>query len=134
MNPKPDVMRGNPKTPGYDLLRLRWFRAIYLSPVFLYVVQAILLGIFVWLAVFGWGRFAPEGVPAKQFAKTNIVNLLIWGMWWPTMVWFSVLFGRVWCAICPLELVANATERSGRRLGVKQRGLRGWLRSGFLIV
>jgi polyferredoxin len=36
--------------------------------------------------------------------------------------------------VCPLELVANGTERVARRLGVKQLVLGRWLRSGALIV
>ena len=102
---------------GFNLLRLAPVRAVFLSPLFPYVVQAAMLVFFVWLAVFGWGLFAPEGVQSKQFAKTNIVNLLIWGVWWPAMVWGAVFFGRIWCAICPLELLANITERLGRLTG-----------------
>uniref|UniRef100_UPI00403B04E4 4Fe-4S binding protein n=1 Tax=Candidatus Loosdrechtia sp. TaxID=3101272 RepID=UPI00403B04E4 len=70
----------------------------------------------------------------KLYAKTNIVNLLIWGLWWPSIVWMSVLFGRVWCMVCPLELIANGTERFARRLGIKQLVLGMWLQSGTLIV
>jgi polyferredoxin len=99
-----------------------------------YVIQAATLVFFVWLALFGWGLFAPEGVQSKQFAKTNIVNLLIWGLWWPAMVWVAVFFGRLWCAICPLELVANITERLSRLTGFRQRTLKRWLQSGVVIL
>jgi polyferredoxin len=119
---------------GFNLLRLAPVRAVFLSPLFPYVVQAAILVFFVWLAVFGWGLFAPEGVQSKQFAKTNIVNLLIWGVWWPAMVWGAVFFGRIWCAICPLELLANITERLSRLTGFRQRTLKRWLQSGVLIL
>jgi hypothetical protein len=36
--------------------------------------------------------------------------------------------------VCPLELVANLTERLARRLGIPQRSLTGWIQAGFLIV
>jgi polyferredoxin len=131
-----DIQEGrNAKaSPGFDLLRIGPIRAVVLSPLFPYVVQVAILGLFIGLAVIGWGLSAPEGVASKQFAKTNIVNLLIWGLWWPAMVWVVVFFGRAWCAVCPLELVANVTEQLARRLGVKQRVLRGWIRAGFLIL
>jgi len=132
-----ESIQGEPKaeaSPGFDLLRIRPIRAMVLSPIFPYVVQIAILGLFIGLAVIGWGLFAPEGVQSKQFAKTNIVNLVIWAIWWPGMVWAVVFFGRVWCAVCPLELVANVTERLGRRLGVRQRTLGRWLASGFLIL
>ena len=119
---------------GFNLLELRAVRLVLLSPLFPYAVQAAMLAVFVGLAIFGWGQFAPEGVPAKQFAQTNLVTLVIWGLWWPAMVWVAVLFGRVWCAVCPLELLSSLTERLGRKLGVKQQVLGRWLRSGFLIV
>jgi polyferredoxin len=102
--------------------------------LFPYAIQAAVLVLFVWLAVFARGTYAPEGVPSKQFAKTNVVTLLIWGLWWPAMVWLAVLFGRIWCAVCPLELVANATERLGRLTGFRQRTLQKWLCSGVLIL
>ncbi len=122
------------QSPGFNLLRMQPVRAVFLSPLFPYLIQAAILILFVWLAVFGWDTFAPEGVQSKQFAKTNIVNLLIWGLWWPAMVWGAVFFGRIWCAVCPLELVANVAERIGRLTGFKQRTLKRWLRSGVLIL
>ncbi len=121
-------------THGFNLLRLRPVRWIALSHLFPYIFQAAILGVFAWLAILSWGRFAPEGVPAKQFAQTNLVTLLIWGLWWPAMVGVAVVFGRAWCAVCPLELLSNVTERLGRRLGVRQQALGKWLRSGLLIV
>ncbi len=123
------------RTPqGFDLLRIRWIRAVIRSPLFPYVFQVVMLAVFVFLAIFSWQVFPPAGVNDKLFAKTNLVSLLVWGLWWPAMVWAAVLLGRVWCAICPLELVANVTERLGRRLGVKQRILGRRLRSGLLMV
>jgi len=119
---------------GLNLLDWRPLRAMVHWPGFPYVFQAALLAAFMYLAALGWGRFAPDGVPGKLYAKTNLVNLLIWGLWWPAMVWAAVFFGRAWCAVCPLELVANGTERLGRAIGVKQRILGRWLRSGVLIL
>lgn len=115
-------------------MRIRWIRAFVLSPLFPYVLQAMALVAFVGLAVFGWGRFSPEGVASKLYAKVNLVNLLIWGLWWPVMVWVAVLFGRLWCAVCPLELVANLAERLGRVLGIGQRKVGRWLQSGIVIL
>ncbi|MCR4415484.1 MAG: 4Fe-4S binding protein, partial [Thermoguttaceae bacterium] len=123
-----------PKPCGFNLLRIRAVRRIVLSPLFPYVFQAVILAVLVALAILGWGQFAPDGVPAKQFAQTNLVTLVIWGLWWPAMVWVIVIFGRAWCAICPLELVSNFAERMGRRIGISQYVLGHWLRSGFLIV
>jgi polyferredoxin len=121
------------RADGMDLLRLRIVRALILWRGFPYVFQAALLAVFVTLAVMSWGIYAPDGVNAKLFAKTNLATLLIWGVWWPAMVWIAVLLGRAWCMVCPLELVSNVGERLARRLGLGQRPLRRWMAAGGLI-
>jgi hypothetical protein len=30
-----------------------------------------------------------------HFRQSNLVSLVIWGLWWPAMVWLIVFFGRV---------------------------------------
>lgn len=127
-------MKNNSDYQGFNILRIQPIRSVVLWPVFPYIFQAMMLAVFISLAVIGWGHFAPKGVNDKLYAKTNIVNLMVWGLWWPSMVWGAVLFGRIWCMVCPLELVANGTERVARRLGVKQLVLGMRLRSGALIV
>ena len=119
---------------GWNLLALRPLKAFVLWWGFPYMFQALLLLGYLALAFLGWRLSAPAGVPDKLYAKTNLVNLLIWGLWWPAMIWGAVLFGRIWCAVCPLELVLNGTERLARRLKINQRPLPRWLRSGVLIV
>jgi len=119
---------------GFNLLQVRPVRALIQWPLYPYIFQIIALVVFVTLAIIGWGHLVPEYVNDKLYAKTNIVNLVIWGLWWPSMVWLAVLFGRIWCTVCPLELVANGAERLGRRLGVRQLILGKWLRSGAVIV
>ncbi len=119
---------------GFDLLRLKPVRLVVLWHGFPYVFQVAMLMVFVALVILGWGLAAPAGVPAKLYAKSSLVTLLIWGLWWPAMVWAAVLLGRAWCMICPLELVSNVGERLGRRLGIRQRPLARWLAAGWMIV
>ena len=119
---------------GYNLLDIALVRKLINWKGFPYTFQAIMLLVFVGLIFIGWQVYTPEGVNDKLFAKTNIVTLVIWGIWWPLMVWFAVTMGRVWCMICPLELVSNITERLSRKLGVKQKPLSKWIRSGAIIV
>ncbi len=121
-------------SPVVDLLQFTPVRRLVLSRAFPYAFQAVLLVLFICLAILGWRQFPPEDVPGKLFAKTNLVTLIIWGLWWPAMVWTAVLFSRAWCAVCPLELVSSVAERLARRLGIGQRKLSRWLRAGGLIV
>ena len=119
---------------NFDLMRLRPVRMLFHWRGFPYVFQTVALLVFIGLAVLAWDSYAPDGVNAKLYAKSNLATLLIWGIWWPGMVWTAVLFGRVWCMICPMELVSNLSERVARSLGVKQLVLRRWVTSGALMV
>lgn len=121
-------------SPGCDLLRLRLVRAGILWRGFPYVFQAVVLAVFIVLAVIGWGHLTPAGVNAKLYAKTNLVNLVIWGLWWPAMIGVTALLGRLWCTVCPLELVSNLFERLGRGLGLRQARLPNWLVTGGLVL
>lgn len=126
----------NPSAPGPGINLLRWrpIAALVRSVLFPDAVQILFLAVFVGMAVFSWQLFPPEGVPDKLYAKSNLVNLVIWGLWWPAMVWIMVGFGRVWCAVCPLEWLAKISERLGRALRVPQRPIARWLQSGVLML
>jgi hypothetical protein len=127
---KTTIQQGN----GFDLLRINAVRKLIEWKGFPYIFQFIMLFVFIVLIFIGWQVYTPPNVDAKLFAKTNLVTLVIWGIWWPLMIWFAVSFGRVWCMICPLELVSNVTERFSRKLGVGQRTLTKWIRGGAVIV
>jgi hypothetical protein len=92
------------------------------------------LAAFIGLAALGWGHYTPSGVNAKLYAKTNLVNLAIWGLWWPGIIWVTLLLGRAWCIVCPLELVSSQGESLGKKLGLRQRPITGWLAKGSLVV
>ena len=126
--------RDTHKNNGFDLLRINLIRKFVLWSGFPYIFQILTLLVFLTLASIGWGLFPPDSVNDKLFAKTNLTNLTIWGLWWPLMIWGAVLFGRIWCAICPMELISNFGERFGRIIGIRQKPLSKWLRFGFLIV
>lgn len=137
IQPEPSVENADGagrRSDGFDLLRLPGIRAFVRWRGFPYVFQAAMLAVFLALAIIGWGRYAPPGIGQKLYAQTNLATLLVWGIWWPAMVWIAVLFGRAWCMVCPLELVSNVSERVGRRLGLRQRSLRPWISSGAIIV
>ena len=119
---------------GCDLMRVALIRGVVGSAWFPYLFQALFLVAFLGLAVIGWGEHAPEGVESKVYAKANLVNLLVWGLWWPAMVWVAVWLGRVWCLVCPMELASNLGERVGRALKLPQARLTGWVAAGGLIV
>ena len=112
---------------GINLLRFRPVLALVRWAAFPALLQVVILLIFVGLAILGWGHYTPKGVNAKLYAKTNLVNLTIWGLWWPAIVWVTFLLGRAWCIVCPLELVSTHAEKLGTILGLARRPLAtGW--------
>ena len=118
----------------FDLLRIGVLRRLVHARWFPYAFQVAALVVFFGLIALGWQRHPPADVPGKLYAKSNLVTLLVWGLWWPLMVFVAVWLGRAWCMVCPLELASNFAERLGRKLGVPQRKLGRWLRSGALVV
>ncbi|MBI5402996.1 MAG: 4Fe-4S binding protein [Ignavibacteriae bacterium] len=118
----------------FDLLNIKPLRKLILWKWFPYIFQFFILIIFIVLIILGWNIFTPTGIPDKLFAKSNLVTLIIWGIWWPLMIITAVFFGRLWCMVCPLELVSNLSERISKKIGVKQKSLPGWIQSGAIIV
>jgi polyferredoxin len=129
--PSPEVSRPG---RGFNLLRFRPIAMLVRWSAFPGLLQGIVLAVFIALAVLGWGHYTPEGVNAKLYAKTNLVNLAIWGLWWPGIIWVTFLLGRAWCIVCPLELVSSQAEKLGHKLGIEQRPLAGWLARGSLVI
>ena len=118
----------------FNLLQAALIRRFVLWNGFPAVLQMVMLAVYLALAVIGWSHLTPPGVNAKLYAKANLVNLLIWGLWWPAIIWVTVFLGRVWCTVCPLELVSSFAGRASHRLGLRQRPLGGWLARGGLAV
>jgi len=66
---------------------------------------------------------------AKVLRNTNVANLIVWSYWWPLLIVLAVLLGRVWCMVCPMELVTSLAARIGLR-----RRAPALLRSGWVIT
>lgn len=128
------AMDPNQSNNGINLLRFRPIRALMLWKGFPSLFQLLVLVVFVGMAFLGWGHYTPDGVNAKLYAKTNLVNLVIWGLWWPAIVWVTFLLGRAWCMVCPLELVSSRAEKLAVKLGLAQRPLGGWMAKGGLVI
>ncbi|OGS01381.1 MAG: hypothetical protein A3G41_06115 [Elusimicrobia bacterium RIFCSPLOWO2_12_FULL_59_9] len=44
-------------------------------------------------------------------ATGNLSTLLVWSLWWPALALSFFLFGRAWCAICPMAQVGEAAQK-----------------------
>ncbi len=94
------------------LVRARWFPLAFQLLILAAILAVAAAGV-------GLGRQMNSSELAV-FRKTNLTTLLVWGLWWPAMVVVMVLAGRVWCTVCPLELVDRAGDWLGRRLGLRR--------------
>ncbi len=87
------------------------------------------------LAVNGWGIGLSESPQELMtLRKTNLTTLFIWGFWWPGMIALALVGGRLWCTICPMELVSRLGDAVARRIGWPRARLGRWLKTGWLIV
>lgn len=119
----------------YDILSWKPVRRILMSPAFPVAFQGIALTGFVALVVNGLG-IGPgmKGDELLTLRKTNLTTLVVWGIWWPTMIAVALGFGRAWCTICPMELVNRIGDAVARRIGLPRARLGKFLRAGWLIV
>ncbi|MBI4861324.1 MAG: 4Fe-4S binding protein [Candidatus Riflebacteria bacterium] len=66
--------------------------------------------------------------------KTNLTTLAVWGLWWPAMILTALVLGRVWCTVCPMELVNRVGDAMARRVGWPRARLGAFLRAGWAII
>jgi polyferredoxin len=107
-----------------DLIASKKAKALVKSRLFPYSLQIAAFGCFLLLIVIGL-RTGPTAALSDEVqeivADTNLTALLVWGLWWPAMVIAAVLFGRVWCTVCPMELLSDLANRLGKATGIGQR-------------
>jgi len=120
----------------FNLLSYAPVRAIVRWRFFPYAIQAALLILFAVLVGVGWGigRASDEMSYLKILRKTNLTTLLIWGIWWPGMIFGAIFLGRFWCIICPIELVNNLAHRAAGALGLRGLRLPRWVTAGYVIL
>ena len=88
-------------------------------------LKLISLAAFVVLVVNG---FTAVSTPNNLMVirNTNLGNLVVWSYWWPIIIIVSILFGRLWCMICPVEMVTSFCAKIGLKRRRPQWILSGW--------
>lgn len=119
----------------WDLAALPAVRFVIRHRLFPYVFQLLFLVVLIGLIVIGLRTGLPDAGWARFFTFTNLTILTVWGFFWPSQILLTVLFGRLWCTVCPLELMSNLAYRIKQLLGIRHGlPLPSWLRSGALAV
>ncbi len=112
-----------------NLLNVRWIHSLLSSRWFPIAAQLIMLAAF-GLSIAGGIRVTTDDAGfAKELRNTNLANLVIWSFWWPLIIIAAILLGRVWCMVCPMELITSVAGRMGLR-----RKVPGLLKSGWVIT
>jgi len=112
-----------------NLLNVKLVRNLLASRWFPFVPQVMILITFGFIIAGGWGVSTSDAALAKVLRNTNLSNLLVWSYWWPVIIVIAILIGRVWCTVCPMELVSTLAARIGLR-----RRVPGFFRSGWVIT
>ena len=118
-----------------NLLALPALRRLVRSPwlpLSFQILMLLAMGFLAWIG-------GTTSVPGSEkevliLRKTNLTTLAIWGLWWPCMILGALLAGRLWCAVCPMELVNRIGNALGRRMGSARFRLGPFLRAGWLIL
>ncbi|MGE5430646.1 MAG: 4Fe-4S binding protein [Syntrophomonadaceae bacterium] len=122
------------KENKFNLLDIPVIKKLLLAKAFPYAIQTVILLVLIGFILLGRGVYTPEGQDVELFAKSNIVCMVIWGIWWPLMIWTVVIFGRLWCMICPLELMSRIGGKIGLLLRIKTFSISRPVKAGFIIV
>ncbi|MGE5351424.1 MAG: 4Fe-4S binding protein [Acidobacteriota bacterium] len=117
-----------------NLLEVPAVKKMLFWKAFPYSIQITILLFLIGFIVMGWGVYTPAGQDEELFAKSNIVCMVIWGIWWPIMIWTVVIWGRLWCMVCPLEMMSRIGGWIGQLLKIKKLAISKPVKSGFIIV
>jgi hypothetical protein len=65
----------------------------------------------------------------RMLSLTNLTTSFVWRIWWPLIILSAILIGRVWCMVCPVEIITSFFARAGLK-----RKRPAWLTSGWVIT
>ena len=114
----------------WDLFSRGWARRLFRERWFLGVLQAAATVFLAALAWYAWGgpHRPREGAQAGAWVAT-----VVWKLFWPALVLTTVTLGRIWCAVCPLELIARFARALGRALRAPTVSLPWWVDGAWTL-
>lgn len=104
------------------------------KPLVPFVFRIFTLLLFIALIILGFSAHSEDGSFLKQLRNTNLGGLLVWSYWWPLIVIAAIFFGRIWCTICPAELLTSLSAKIGFKNKRPKWLLSGWGITIFFIV
>ncbi len=107
------------------LFRYTWFPLAF---------QLLTFGVFVLLVAGGLAADTDDMAFAKVLRNTNAANLIVWSYWWPLIILSAIFLGRVWCTVCPMELVTSLAAKVGLKRKRPALLRSGWVMTGFYVL
>jgi polyferredoxin len=112
-----------------NMLKIKYIGGLFRARWFPIVPQLFMLAVFVLLVAGGLGVTTNDPDFTDFLRNTNLSNLVVWSYWWPVIIIAAIFLGRLWCAVCPVELITYWAGRIGLRKQVP-----GILRSGWVVT
>lgn len=97
-------------------------------------LKVISLFVFIGLMIIGFSAHSSDAALLKQLRNTNLANLFVWSYWWPSIIVAAIFFGRIWCMVCPVEIITSFFAKMGFKLKRPKWLLSGWAISLFYLV
>lgn len=100
-------------------------------PTAFQIVGLIIYLALIWFAV---GIDVQKGISPTISIRNNISSLIIWGIWLPLLIIVTAFLGRLWCAVCPLELVQQMGNYLGKKVFRRFFKMPVFFRNGMVAV
>ena len=107
------------------LLENRWF------PLSFRIVTFVA---FLGLVIIGFSAPTNDAFFLKQLSVTNLTTSFVWRLWWPMIILSAIFLGRVWCMVCPVEMITTFFAKIGFRLKRPRWILSGWVITLFYTI
>ena len=109
-----------------NLLKIKHIGGLFKARWFPIVPQLVTLTVFVLLVAGSLGVTTDDPDLAYWLRNTNLSNLVVWSYWWPVIIIAAIFVGRLWCIVCPVELITYWAGRIGLRQQVPRIGFISW--------
>lgn len=120
-----------------NLFEISFLDKLVKKPFFPYIFQFVALVCLLILIINGLMTGASashENETTFFYKRINLTTLIVWGIWWPGLILITILFGRIWCTICPMELVSNISNRLSKLTAFKGLKLNPFWVTGYIAL